>query len=416
MSVLAIDLGSSSARVMLVDKDYNSVELGRYAHEPTKIGGNYRFDTDTLFDYVIGIVDKAIDENEIESIGICSWGVDYGLIEECGALVDLPISYRDNRTKEIFNSRDILNDYKKSGIYPMNINTVYQLLADIKSGRLKRTYKMVMIADLLAYKLTGSIKAERSNASTTGLLALDGKDWNFDYIDSIGIPREIFPDIVETGEYYGDYRGVKVVAVPTHDTAAAVYAMGEMDDNTAFISSGSWILLGKLLKDPIVSNDAFNAEYTNERGYGNAVTFLKNINGLYVVQRIVAETGLSYKEIDRKIDGANSLGLLDLNKLDNPQGICDMIKNQLGIKHADDISLVRTAYDSIADTVAKSLAQLADLTDSTITKVLLTGGMARAPYLMDKFRELSGTEIVVVGNEGAILGNAKAQYQALKLL
>lgn len=416
MSVLAIDLGSSSARVMLVDKDYNSVELGRYAHEPTKIGGNYRFDTDTLFNYVISVVDKAIDEIEIESIGICSWGVDYGLIEECGALVDLPISYRDNRTKEIFNSRDILNDYKKSGIYPMNINTVYQLLADIKSGRLKRTYKMVMIADLLAYKLTGSIKAERSNASTTGLLALDGKDWNFDYIDQIGIPREIFPDIVDTGECYGDYRGVKVVAVPTHDTAAAVYAMGEMDENTAFISSGSWILLGKLLKDPIVSNDAFNAGYTNERGYGNAVTFLKNINGLYVVQRIVAETELSYKEIDRKIDGANSLGLLDLNKLDNPQGICDMIKNQLGIKHADDISLVRTAYDSIADTVAKSLAQLAELTDSTITKVLLTGGMARAPYLMDKFRELSGTEIVVVDNEGAILGNAKAQYQALKLL
>lgn len=413
MSVLAIDLGSSSARVMLIDKDYNFVELGRYAHEPIKIGGNYRFDTDTLFNYVIGIVDKAIDENEIESIGICSWGVDYGLIDEHGALVDLPISYRDNRTKAIFNSRNTLDDYRLSGIYPMNINTVYQLLADTKSDRLKSTYKMVMIADLLAYKLTGSIKAERSNASTTGLLALDGKDWNFDYIDQIGIPREIFPDIVETGEYYGDYRGVKVVAVPTHDTAAAVYAMGEMDDNTAFISSGSWILLGKLLKDPIISDDAFNAGYTNERGYGNIVTFLKNINGLYVVQRIVAETGLSYKEIDRKIDGAKSLGLLDLNKIDNPQGICDMIKNQLGIKHADDISLVRTAYDSIADTVAKSLTQLAELTDSTITKVLLTGGMARAPYLMDKFRELSATEIVVVGNEGAILGNAKAQYQAL---
>lgn len=415
MSVLAIDLGSSSARVMLVDKDYNSVELGRYAHEPIKIGGNYRFDTNTLFNYVIGIVDKAIDENEIESIGICSWGVDYGLIDEHGALVDLPISYRDNRTKAIFNSRNTIDDYRLSGIYPMNINTVYQLLADTKSDRLKSTYKMVMIADLLAYKLTGSIKAERSNASTTGLLALDGKDWNFDYIDQIGIPREIFPDIVETGEYYGDYRGVKVVAVPTHDTAAAVYAMGEMDDNTAFISSGSWILLGKLLKDPIISDDAFKAGYTNERGYGNIVTFLKNINGLYVVQRIVAETGLSYKEIDRKIDGAKSLGLLDLNKLDNPQGICDMIKSQLGIKHADDISLVRTAYDSIADTVAKSLTQLAELTDSTITKVLLTGGMARAPYLMDKFRELSATEIVVVGNEGAILGNAKAQYQALKL-
>lgn len=416
MSVLAIDLGSSSARVMLVDKDYNFVELGRYAHEPTKIGGNYRFDTDTLFNYIVGVVDKAIDENEIESIGICSWGVDYGLIDECGALVDLPISYRDDRTKEIFSSRDILDDYKKSGIYPMNINTVYQLLADIKSGRLQRTYKMVMIADLLAYKLTGSIKAERSNASTTGLLALDGKDWNFEYIDKIGIPREIFPDIVDTGECYGYYRGVKVISVPTHDTAAAVYAMGEMDDNTAFISSGSWILLGKLLKSPIVNDDAFNAGYTNERGYGNVVTFLKNINGLYVVQRIVAETGLSYKEIDRKIDGAKSLGLLDLNKLDSPQGICDMIKNQLGIKHADDISLVRTAYDSIADTVAKSLAQLAKLTDTAITKVLLTGGMARAPYLMGKFRELSATEIVVVGNEGAILGNAKAQYQALKLL
>lgn len=413
MSVLAIDLGSSSARVMLVDEEYNTVELGRYAHEATKIGGNYRFDTEKLFNYVISVVDKAIDEKEIESIGICSWGVDYGLIDERGELVDLPISYRDDRTKEIFSSRDILSDYRMSGIYPMNINTVYQLLADIKSGRLKENYKMVMIADLLAYKLTGSIRAERSNASTTGLLALDGKNWNFDLIDTLGIPREIFSDIIDTGESYGHYRGVKVIAVPTHDTAAAVYAMGEMDENTAFLSSGSWILLGKLLKYPIVNDAAFNVGYTNERGYDNAVTFLKNINGLYVVQRIVAETGLTYKEIDERIAEAKSLGLLDLNKLDSPQGICDMILSQLGLTHADDISLVRTAYDSIADTIAKSLVQLSELTSTTISRVLLTGGMARAPYLMAKFRELSGLDIVVVGNEGAILGNAMAQYKAL---
>lgn len=413
MSVLAIDLGSSSARVMLVDKNFNAVELGRYAHEPTKIGGNYRFDTETLFKYVISIIDKAIDDNEIESIGICSWGVDYGLIDFDGKIVDLPISYRDDRTKSVFAERDIYDDYINSGIYPMNINTIYQFLADIESGRLKSNYKMVMIADLLAYKLTGSIRAERSNASTTGLLSLDGKNWNFGYIESLGIPTGIFPEIINDGECYGSYRGAKVIAVPTHDTASAVFAMGEMDENTAFVSSGSWILLGKLLKKPIVNAEAFNAEYTNERGYGNSVTFLKNINGLYVVQRIVAETGLSYIEIDKKIDGAESLGLLDLNKLDSPQGICGMIKKQLGVTNADDISLVRTAYDSIADTAARSLSQLAELTGSHITKVMLTGGMARAPYLMDKFRELSGVDIVVVGNEGAVLGNAKAQYKAL---
>lgn len=413
MSVLAIDLGSSSARVMLVDKNFNAVELGRYAHEPTKIGGKYRFDTETLFKYVISIIDKAIDDNEIESIGICSWGVDYGLIDSDGKIVDLPISYRDDRTKPIFAKRDNRDDYMNSGIYPMNINTVYQLLSDIECGRLKSNYKMVMIADLLAYKLTGSIRAERSNASTTGLLSLDGKNWNFEYIESLGIPTRIFPEIINDGECYGNYRGAKVIAVPTHDTASAVFAMGEMDDNTAFISSGSWILLGKLLKKPIVNDGTFNAEYTNERGYGNSVTFLKNINGLYVVQRIVAETGLSYKEIDNNIDHAQSLGLLDLNKLDSPQGICEMIKEQLGISNADNISLVKTAYDSIADTASKSLSQLAELTGSHITKVMLTGGMARAPYLMNKFRELSGVDIIVVGNEGAVLGNAKAQYKAL---
>lgn len=413
MSVLAIDLGSSSARVMLVDKNFNAVELGRYAHEPTKIDGNYRFDTEKLFKYVISIVDKAIDDNEIESIGICSWGVDYGLIDEQGKIVDLPISYRDNRTKSIFAKRDIRDDYMNSGIYPMNINTVYQLLSDIESGRLKSNYKFAMIADLLAYMLTGCIRAERSNASTTGLLSLDGESWNFKFIESLGIPKEIFPEIINDGECYGSYRGAKVIAVPTHDTASAVFAMGEMDENTAFISSGSWILLGKLLKTPIVNDEAFNAEYTNERGYGNSVTFLKNINGLYVVQRIVAETGLSYKEIDRKIGGAESLGLLDLNKLDSPQGICEMIKEQLGISNSDNISLVKTAYDSIADTVARSLSQLSELTGTHISKVLLTGGMARAPYLMDKFRELSGVDIVVISNEGAVLGNAKAQYKAL---
>lgn len=413
MSVLAIDLGSSSARVMLVDKNFNAVELGRYAHEPTKIGGKYRFDTETLFKYVVSIIDKAIDDNEIESIGICSWGVDYGLIDSDGKIVDLPISYRDDRTKPIFAKRDNRDDYMNSGIYPMNINTVYQLLSDIECGRLKSNYKMVMIADLLAYKLTGSIRAERSNASTTGLLSLDGKNWNFEYIESLGIPTRIFPEIINDGECYGNYRGAKVIAVPTHDTASAVFAMGEMDDNTAFISSGSWILLGKLLKKPIVNDGSFNAEYTNERGYGNSVTFLKNINGLYVVQRIVAETGLSYKEIDNNIDHAQSLGLLDLNKLDSPQGICEMIKEQLGISNADNISLVKTAYDSIADTASKSLSQLAELTGSHITKVMLTGGMARAPYLMNKFRELSGVDIIVVGNEGAVLGNAKAQYKAL---
>ncbi len=416
MKYLAIDLGSSSARVMIADgsADMSLTELARFPHSASIVNGHYRWDIQRLFDKLKKEINKAIAQYKIASIGICSWGVDYGVIDGNGDLIDMPYCYRDSRGEVMFNELHKLISkeelFELSGIYPNPINTIYQLYADKMEGRYTgKNVKIAMIADLLAYYLTGNIRIERSNASTTGLLNLKGDDWNYDLLERLDLRTDILPKIICDGEKYGEFCSVPVLAVGTHDTASAIYALEGLDNQTAFLASGSWLLFGKVLDAPICKQIAFENRYTNERINDGKVSLLDNINGLFIIQRLVSENNLSYGEIDKHIDSAKILGELDVDKLMSQDNMTEDMKKQLGIKECDIYDLVKTAYYSLAKRVVIAIERLQQVTGQNITKIVMTGGATKAKYFVDTLKNLSKIAIICTKSEGATYGNALRQ-------
>lgn len=422
MQVLAIDLGSSSARVMLVDESHNITELDRFSHSAfLDEKGNYRWKINELFDKVVSAVDLAIKNYDIASIGICSWGVDYGVIKKDGFLLDAPYCYRDERNilafDKFYESNDKYEMFSNNGIFPLAINTAYQLIADKNERRYENnTVKIALIADLLAYRLTGNIRAEISNASTTQLLDKKGENWDIDLIEKFGIDKSIFPQLIKTGDCYGSYCGVKVIAVGTHDTASAIYAMGELSEQDVFLSSGSWLLLGKLIDQPLLSKKVFDIGYTNERVCDGKVSLLINLNGLFVIQRVVAESGTNYKDIDENIANAIVLGTLDTDKLSMQNDMLGNIKEMLGGGEYDIYDVAKTVYYSLAVKLSVALADLENITRTKIKRIVLSGGASKAKYFLDTVKELANVDIKIFAGEGAVLGNAMRQFAALKTL
>lgn len=416
MRALAIDLGSSNARLIFSENGVKRC-VARFGCAPKLLDGGYRWDVNELFSSVVSAIDGVIDEGGLDSIGICSWGVDYGWISPSGKLLDLPFCYRDERNTRAFNAffetHDKMSEFMKTGVYPLAINTVYQLLADKAAGR-GTGAKLLMIADLLAYRLTGSMRVERTNASTTELLSVDGKEWNFARIRELGLDEEAFSPLISAGESYGSYRGVPVVAVCTHDTASAVLAMDVNDEESLFVSGGSWTLAGTVLEKPFITDRAFGVGFTNERGYEDCVTFLSNANGLFPVQRLVSELNLSYEEIDKNVESARSLGKLDLDALNSPSDMLSQLVYQLGCLFATPIDLVRTIYDAIANGIKIQLTRAALLTKMTARRVVLTGGITKVPYLVKKIHEVVGLPVEVACEEGAVEGNLRVQEKYLR--
>ncbi len=326
----------------------------------------------------------------------------------------MPYCYRDSRGEVMFNELHKLISkeelFELSGIYPNPINTIYQLYADKMEGRYTgKNVKIAMIADLLAYYLTGNIRIERSNASTTGLLNLKGDDWNYDLLKRLDLRTDILPKIIYDGEQYGEFCSVPVLAVGTHDTASAIYALEVLDNQTAFLASGSWLLFGKVLDAPICKPIAFENRYTNERINDGKVSLLDNINGLFIIQRLVSENTLSYGEIDKHIDSAKILGELDVDKLMSQDNMTEDMKKQLGIKECDIYDLVKTAYYSLAKRVVIAIERLQQVTGQNITTIVMTGGATKAKYFVDTLKNLSKIAIICTKSEGATYGNALRQ-------
>lgn len=406
MSVLAVDLGSSSARLMLVNEDLSFKELARFSHSPTVKDGVLKWDIPNLFASIKQAIDLALTTYTVKSIGICSWGVDYCQIKD-GDIIQ-PKCYRDNKNIIAYNTyhqnKNTEYVYQKTGIFPNPINTFYQLIAD-KDNIVGD--KILFIADAFAYYLCKNAFCERTNASTSQLLGLNG-EWNYELIEELNLDKTLFPPIIDAGEIYGKYKGLDIVAVCSHDTASAVLSTKiKADENTLFVSSGSWILMGALLSSPIISKDAFDCGYTNERGYGNNITLLKNTNGLYIIQRLVAELSLNYKDIDDAMDSATSLGLIDISNLQYDSMTDNMLK-QLSLDEANPYDLIKTAYDSLAITLANQIKELESITNMKFNSCVMTGGMTKAPYLLSRFKEC-GIEVTVSSSEGAVIGNAMVQ-------
>lgn len=306
---LAADFGGGSGRVIagwLEDGKLTMEEIHRFGNRQVRLGDHVYWDFPALFeDMKAGLKKAASKGYEVESIGVDTWGVDFGLIDRDGQLLGNPVCYRDARTagmtEKLFETLNPTEHYATTGIQVMEINTMAQLLSIKGTAQLEAAEHLLFMPDLFSYFLTGKATNEYCIASTSELLDAKRREWSWETIEALGLPKRIFGDIVMPGTVRGELRkdiaeetglkDVKVIAVGSHDTASAVAAVPaiEGDGPVAFLSSGTWSLLGIELPEPILTEEARQAEFTNEGGVGGRIRFLQNITGLWILQRLMAE-------------------------------------------------------------------------------------------------------------------------------
>lgn len=310
---LAVDFGAGSGRVIAGRVSGGQLELDelhRFPNRQVRLGGHVYWDFPALFEEMKeGLRRAAAKYADVESIGIDTWGVDYGLVDRAGNLMGNPLCYRDASTAdtpaEVFARIDEAAHYAETGIQVMPINTMFQLYARKKENEawLREARHLLFMPDLFAYYLTGVPGNEYCIASTSELLDARRRTWNMPLIRELGLPEHLFGELLEPGTVRGTLcpevaaevglsPGVKVVAVGSHDTASAVHAVPFRKGKeavSAFLSSGTWSLLGVALDEPVLTEEARRAGFTNEGGVGGRIRFLQNITGLWILQCLVRQ-------------------------------------------------------------------------------------------------------------------------------
>lgn len=301
--VLAFDFGASSGRAIIGCFDGDKItleEVHRFSNDPVSVGGTVYWDVLRLFYEIKQGIIKAKIAGGFDSIGIDTWGVDFGLIDSEGKLMENPVHYRDVRTSglvdEAFKTMPKEKLYGITGIQFMELNTLFQLIS-LKKYRpwmLERADKMLFMPDLFGYMLTGKMCAEYSIASTSQLIDLDKRTWSKEILDAFGIKESVFAPLVQPGTVLGELSKeiceecgvdpVPVISVCGHDTQSAITSVPCEDGDFAFLSSGTWSLFGTELDKPIVNETSMNINITNEGGFDGSTGFLKNIIGLWLIQ------------------------------------------------------------------------------------------------------------------------------------
>ena len=306
---LAADFGGGSGRIIAGFLHHGKLELEevyRFCNRQVKLGNHIYWDFPALFeDMKTGLKLAAQKGYAVKSIGIDTWGVDFGLIDKHGNLLGNPVCYRDARTEgipeEVFKLLDERQHYADTGIQVMAINTLFQLysMKQHQDAQLKVARQLLFMPDLFSYFLTGVANNEYCIASTSELLDAQSRNWSVDTIRALGLPQHLFGEIILPGTIRGTLKEdiaretglgiVDVIAVGSHDTASAVAAVPAVENPIAFLSSGTWSLLGVEVDEPILTEEARKAQFTNEGGVDGKIRFLQNITGLWILQRLMSE-------------------------------------------------------------------------------------------------------------------------------
>lgn len=303
VKVLAIDLGASSGRAIVGGFDGGKImleEIHRFSNDPVIVGDTMHWDILRLFHEIKQSLIKSKKYGDIESVAIDTWGVDFGLLDKDGRLLENPVHYRDSRTDGMLDKAFELIDrrrlYDLTGNQLMQINTAFQLLSLVKSRPelIGRADRAVLMPDLLGYFLSGKAVAEHSIASTTQLFDQCKRQWADEVFEALGIKRSLMPETVESGTVIGtlsrqiceelDIKPMKVIAACGHDTQCALVAAPAKEKDFIFLSSGTWSLLGTELSQPMINDVSYTNNVTNELGFGGKTAFLKNIIGLWLIQ------------------------------------------------------------------------------------------------------------------------------------
>jgi len=427
---LAVDLGASSGRTIVGEVDGGCIglqETHRFENSMTETGGAKRWDVAGLLAEIKTGIAAA---GRLDGIGIDTWGVDYGLIGKNGDLLDQPFAYRDARHETaIPHVYDLVPKerlYHITGMQELPFNTVFQLVAEMRQrpDLHERAHRMLMIPELLTYLLTGEAQSEYSISSTTGLLNAGERDWDRDLIRTLGLSERLFGPIAMPGAQAGQYQGVPVFCPAMHDTGSAVAAVPAVEGGEwAYVSSGTWSLIGAELDEPILTDQAAQADFTNEGGVDGRIRFLKNINGLWLIQecrRIWAQRGqeMTFAEIAAAADASDYGATIDPNDLRYlaPENMVEEILGDLKARGepapATEGDLARCCYLSLARAYRKELDNLQDVTGKRFDRLHIVGGGCKADLLNRLTADAVGIPVHVGPAEATAIGNLCVQAKA----
>lgn len=436
---LAVDLGAESGRVFSCGFDGERVspqEVHRFPNVPVRLPDGLYWDILHIFSEIkAGLAKLARDGEGIESLGVNSWGVDFALLDRGGALLSNPRHYRDKRTEGMVERA--LERVPKEGIYRttgiqfLRLNTLCQLLAMEGSPLLEAADTLLLIPDLINYWLTSEKSCEYTNATTTQLYDPRAGEWARELMEKLSIPARLFTRIVAPATRFGSLLPqvaeetrigeVPVVAVASHDTASAVAAIPAENEDFAYISSGTWSLVGVETPEPVMTGEAMEANFTNEGGFGGRTRFLKNVTGLWLLQECRGEWArkgrdYSYEELARLAEAAPAAGPLidpDHPMFLDPGDMASRIRHfceAAGQKVPDNPGEIsRCIFESLALKYALVLEQAQKITGKTIEAVHVIGGGSQNELLCRLTADATGLPVLSGPVEATVLGNAMVQ-------
>ncbi len=424
---LAIDIGASSGRHILSHIENERLvldEIYRFDNNLTQSKNGLVWDIDSLFAEVLCGIKKCKEIGKIpKSIAIDTWGVDYVLLDENKKEIKPCYCYRDSRTNVVVDEVESLVSptelYAKTGIQKQNFNTIYQLYADKKSGRLLNAKYFLMMPECLSFKLTGVCKNEYTNATTTGLVNAKDKVWDSDIISALELPSELFGALNTPSSIVGDFSeniqkavgfNSTVLFAPSHDTASAVCAC-PMQDDDLYISSGTWSLIGTEITEPILNDNARKFNFTNEGGIDYRFRFLKNYMGMWLFQNIRRNLNksMTYDEMMELAKKCGEYKYFDVNDstLVAPKNMIDAIGKLIC---SDDLGLIlNSAYHSLAKSYNEAVMEIEAVTGKRFNAIHIVGGGCQDKYLNALTSDYTGKSLTAGPIEATATGNIVTQ-------
>ena len=441
--ILAVDFGASSGRSMLCSYDGEKIslrEIHRFSNDPVMMHGGFFWDAPRLLHEIKAAILAASHEGGAVSLGIDTWGVDYGYLDKSGVLLSNPYHYRDKRTDDIqpyvfSNFATKKEIYAKTGIQSLNFNTLYQLTADMRDRPwiVENAECLLHMPDLFDYMLTGEKTSEYTIASTGTLLDANKRDYSFDLIEKCGIPTRIFKPIVQPGTKCGvllpsieeetGNTGLTVMKVASHDTASAVLSVPAMKKDFLYISSGTWSLMGTETDTPVLTELSEKYDFTNEGGVFGTIRLLKNIMGLWMIQSVRHETGDAYsfaqicdmaeeaKDFSSRVDCNDNCFLAPKNMTEEVKDYCRRTNQQVPETLGE---LATVIYASLAECYAKTIHEMEAITGRTYGRIHVVGGGANAGYLNQLTANACLRPVYAGPTEATAIGNLTAQMLKAK--
>lgn len=436
---IAVDIGASSGRLMLSSLDEEGkmslTEIHRFKNGFSETAGADRWQIQHLTTEILkGLAKVKAAGIEECYVGIDTWGVDYCLLDEAGELMEAPIAYRDKRTQEAmadFDEKMPLTElYQRTGIQLMNFNTVFQLLVEDKE-KLAKASSLLLIPDYLGYVFTGKQVLEKTNASTMQLLNLTTRKIDSEILAALEVSEELFPPLVEPGSILGELQQARFpeydlpkatfITIASHDTASAVVGTPGAGEDWAYISSGTWSLMGAELKDGIATPVAYDANFTNEWGVAGSIRFLKNIMGMWLIQEVarMQDYQYSYAELaDMAAKEAPYQQFVNVNddRFLNPANMIEEFQaycRETGQKVPETPGeIARCVYDNLALCYAVELKNLQAITGRKINKLHIVGGGSNNRLLNQLTADACNVTVEAGPGEATAIGNLVVQMVA----